>query len=130
MTGSLYSLSRKEGWRRYVEAPARQRPEQLQPGELGRLGEAAREEYDEARHDWHANFGIMRTPQLAAIHDELELIVSAGRQDPERVHGAAYARLRRCLFPDLPAPGNPWRGRRTLTSVGRVAVLLSSGGSP
>ena len=28
----LYSLSRKEGWRRYVEAPARQRPEPLPPG--------------------------------------------------------------------------------------------------
>ena len=30
--------------------------------------------------------------------------------------------------PDLPAAGNPWRGRRTLMSVGRFAVLLSSGG--
>jgi len=89
MTSSLYSLSRKEGWRRYVEAPARERPEQLQPGELQRLGEAAREDYDEARHDWHANFGILRTPQLAAVHDELDLIVSAGRQDPDRVRGAA-----------------------------------------
>ncbi len=89
MTGVLYSLSRKEGWRRYVETPARQRPEQLQPGELKRLSDAEREDYDEARHDWHANFGIMRTPQLASVHDELELIVSAGRQDPDRVHGAA-----------------------------------------
>ena len=41
------------------------------------------------RHDWHANFGILRTPQLAAVHDELDLIVSAGRQDPDRVRGAA-----------------------------------------
>ena len=52
------------------------------PGQLKRLGGAAREEYDEARHDWHANFGILRTPQLAAVHDELELIVAAGRCDP------------------------------------------------
>jgi hypothetical protein len=59
--GQLYSLSRKEGWRRYVEAPARQRPDQLPPGQLKRLGCAAREDYDEARHDWHANFGILRT---------------------------------------------------------------------
>jgi hypothetical protein len=85
----LYSLSRKEGWRRYVEAPARERPGQLPAGQLTRLGGAAREEYDEARHDWHANFGILRTPQLAAVHDELELIVAAGRQDPDRVRGAA-----------------------------------------
>jgi hypothetical protein len=89
MTGPLYSLSRKEGWRRYVEAPARQRPEELPPGQLARLGDAAREDYDEARHDWHANFGILRTPQLAAVHDELDLIVSSARQDPDRVRGAA-----------------------------------------
>ena len=32
MTGQLYSLSRKEGWRRYVEAPARVQPERLTVG--------------------------------------------------------------------------------------------------
>ena len=85
----LFSLSRKEGWRRYVDAPARQRPGQLTVGQLNRLSEAAREDYDESRHDWHANFGILRTPQLAAIHDELDLIISSGRQDPDRVRGAA-----------------------------------------
>ena len=89
MSGPLYSLSRKEGWRRYVEAPARERPGQLTPGQLKRLGGAAREEYDDARHDWHANFGILRTPQLAAVHGELEVIVAAGRCDPDRVRGAA-----------------------------------------
>ncbi len=31
----------------------------------------------------------MRTPQLAAVHDELEVIVTAGRCDPDRVRGAA-----------------------------------------
>jgi hypothetical protein len=85
----LYSLSRKEGWRRYVDAPARRRPEPLTAGQLAALGGNAREDYDEARHDWHANFGILRTPQLAAVHDELELIVAAGRCDPDRVRGAA-----------------------------------------
>ena len=93
MTGGgdsgLYSLSRKEGWRRYVDAPPRQRPERLTPARVAALGEAAREEYDEARHDWHANFGIVQTPQLAAIHEELDLIVSSGRQDPDRIRGAA-----------------------------------------
>jgi hypothetical protein len=57
----LYSLSRKEGWRRYVDAPARQRPEPLTAGQLKQLGGAAREEYDEARHDWHANGSSRRT---------------------------------------------------------------------
>jgi hypothetical protein len=89
MTGLLFSLSRKEGWRRYAEAPARERPGHLPPGQLKHLSDAARQDYDEARHDWHANFGILRTPQLAAIHDELDMIVSAARQDPDRVRGAA-----------------------------------------
>ena len=65
MTTQLYSLSRKEGWRRYVEAPARVQPERLTIGQLTRLSDQAREDYDETRHDWHANFGILRTPQLA-----------------------------------------------------------------
>ena len=98
----LYSLSRKEGWRRYVDAPARQRPEPLTAGQLAALGGQAREDYDEARHDWHANFGILRTPQLAAVHDELELIVAAGRQDPDRVRGAA-------VIDALPGPGQDHR---------------------
>jgi len=85
----LYTLSRKEGWRRYVDTPARRRPEPLTAGQLAALSGRAREDYDEARHDWHANFGILRTPQLAAVHQELELIVTAGRCDPDRVRGAA-----------------------------------------
>lgn len=89
MTRRPYSLSRKEGWRRYVDAPPRTRPEPLTPGQLKQLGSAAREAYDDARDDWHANFAILRTPQLAAVHEELELIVAAGRHDPDRVHGAA-----------------------------------------
>lgn len=86
---ALYSLSRKEGWRRYVQTPARQRPDQLTAAGLAALGREAREDYDDARHDWHANFGILKTPQLAAVTDELEQIVATNRQDPDRVRGAA-----------------------------------------
>jgi len=86
---ALYSLSRKEGWRRYVQTPARERPDQRSAVELARVSDEAREDYNEARHDWHANFGILRTPQLAAIHDELEQIVASNRQDPDRIRGAA-----------------------------------------
>jgi hypothetical protein len=88
-SGALYSLSRKEGWRRWVDTPARQRPDPLTLTELSSQSELAREDYDEARHDWHANFGTLRTPQLAAIHDELDQIVASNRQDPDRVRGAA-----------------------------------------
>jgi Bacterial TniB protein len=85
----LYSLSRKEGWRRWVQTPPRQRPDQLSAAELAKLRGEAREDYDDARHDWHANFGILRTPQLARIHEELDQIVASNRQDPDRVRGAA-----------------------------------------
>jgi hypothetical protein len=88
MTGS-YSLSRKEGWRRFVESAPRPRPPQLTVAELAGLGEDARFEHDEARAEWHANFGTIATPQLAAVYDELELIVASNRQDPDRVRGAA-----------------------------------------
>jgi hypothetical protein len=77
---SLYSLSRKEGWRRWVDAAGRTRPDRLTAAELAALDDAARDDYAEARHDWHANFGILKTPQLAAIHDELDQIVSTNRQ--------------------------------------------------
>ncbi|MFC1442814.1 ATP-binding protein [Streptacidiphilus sp. N1-10] len=89
MTRSQFSLSRKEGWRCYVDAAARRQPERLAPAEITALGSAAREEYNEARHDWHANFGILQTPQLASAHAELEQIVASNRQDSDRVRGAA-----------------------------------------
>jgi hypothetical protein len=89
VSGAVYSLSRKEGWRRYVQTPTRERPDQLSAAELSKLSSEAREDYDDARHDWHANFGILRTPQLAAIVEALDEIVSTNRQDPDRVRGAA-----------------------------------------
>nr|WSX48066.1 TniB family NTP-binding protein [Streptomyces sp. NBC_00974] len=84
-----YSLSRKEGWRRFADAPARQRPETLSRLQLAALGESALEDYNDARHDWHANFGIVQTPQLAAVHEELEQIVASNRQDGDRIRSAA-----------------------------------------
>ncbi|MFF0458422.1 AAA family ATPase [Nocardia africana] len=84
-----YSLSRKEGWRRFVDTPPRTRPDALSAAELKALGSDARADYDDARHDWHANFGTIATPQLRTIRDELALIVASNRQDPDRVRGAA-----------------------------------------
>jgi hypothetical protein len=89
VSANVYTLSRKEGWQRWADAPARVRPEVLAPKQIAELGEDARADYNDARHDWHANFGILRTPQLAAIHDELDQIVATNRQDPDRIRGAA-----------------------------------------
>lgn len=86
---SQFSLSRKEGWRRFVDAAPRRRPEQLSRAALAGLGSAAAEDYNDARHDWHANFGIVSTPQLASVHEELDQIVAANRQDGDRIRSAA-----------------------------------------
>lgn len=82
-------LSRRESWRRYVDDPPRAQPEHLDPVRLRALGAAAREEYDESRHDWHPNLPIIRTPQLAALHDSIDLIVQSNRHDAGRVRGVA-----------------------------------------
>jgi hypothetical protein len=84
-----YSLSRKDGWQRFCDTPARVRPEPLTPKALAALSDDAREDYNEARLDWHANFGTIATPQLSAVREHLELIVDSNRQDSDRVRGAA-----------------------------------------
>ncbi|MGW3690925.1 AAA family ATPase [Streptomyces sp. NPDC005125] len=86
---TAYSLSRKQGWRRFTDAPARVRPERLSAAAVARLAPAERARHDEDRHNWHANFGTIATPQLKGVREELELIVSSNRQDSDRVRGAA-----------------------------------------
>lgn len=84
-----WSLSRKAGWRAFVDTQPRTRPPLLTLRQLEVLPELERIAFDEARHDWHANFGIVATPQLVAIRKGLELIVASNRQDGDRVRGAA-----------------------------------------
>lgn len=83
------SPSRKEGWRRLAEAPDRTRPPALSRPELDELDDESRERYDDACAEWHANLGPLRTPQLAAVHEDLWELVDANRQDADRVRGAA-----------------------------------------
>lgn len=88
-TPRLFSLSRKEGWNQYVSTAPRPRPETLTRTQLDALSDEAREDYNDRRHDWHANFGIIQTPQLASIHEELDQIVASNRQDSDRIRSAA-----------------------------------------
>ena len=74
------TLARKEGWRRFVNAPARVPPEPLTRAELDALSEEAVEDYNRRRREWHANLGPIKTPQLAALHEDLWDIVDSGRQ--------------------------------------------------
>lgn len=82
------TLARKEGWRCFVDAPARTQPESLTTGELRVLGEAALADYNRQRREWHANLGPIRTPQLAALHEDLWDIVDSNAQDGDKAKGA------------------------------------------
>lgn len=72
------TLSRKEGWFAYVNAPTICAPERLTRTQLKRLGEGALAEYDARRRRWHANLGPIKTPQLANLHEDLWDIVDSG----------------------------------------------------
>ena len=82
------TLSRKEGWQAYVEAPKRVRPEILSRAKIRRMSEAAADTYNQRRGDWHNNLGPLKTPQLAALHEELWVIMDASTQDGNHAKGA------------------------------------------
>lgn len=82
-------LTRKEGWLQYVQAPPRTPPDRLGRPELARLGPEARSEYDLARRAWHANIGPLKTPQMAAVHEDLWEIADSNMHDGDKVKGAA-----------------------------------------
>ena len=82
------TLSRKEGWQRFVQAPARVQPDVLTRAQLHALGEAARADYDGRRRVWHANLGPIKTPQLAALHEDLWDIVDSNAQDGDKAKGS------------------------------------------
>jgi hypothetical protein len=84
-----YSLSTRSGWEEFVTAPPRQRPDPLALAQIRKLPEMARAEYEERRSVWHANLGPLRTPQMRAVHEDLDDIVAANRQDGDKVKGAA-----------------------------------------
>lgn len=82
------TLARKEGWQQFVYAPARVKPEHLGRKQIRALGEGTREEYDRRRRVWHANLGPIKTPQLAALHEDLWDIVDSNAQDGDKAKGA------------------------------------------
>lgn len=82
------TLARKEGWQRFVNTPARIPPERLTRGQLEALSEGAFDNYNRQRREWHANLGPIRTPQLAALHEDLWDIVDSNAQDGDKAKGA------------------------------------------
>ncbi|HUY44205.1 MAG TPA: ATP-binding protein [Streptosporangiaceae bacterium] len=84
-----YTLSTRAGWEEFATAPPRQRPDPLTSAQVRKLPERARLEYEELRSVWHANLGPLRTPQMRAVHEQLDDIAEANRQDGDKVKGAA-----------------------------------------
>ncbi|CAJ1506392.1 AAA family ATPase [[Mycobacterium] kokjensenii] len=82
------TLARKEGWQRFVNTAARIPPEPLSRGQLRSLSEEAFDDYNRQRRKWHANLGPIRTPQLAALHEDLWDIVDSNAQDGDKAKGA------------------------------------------
>ena len=84
-----YTLSRKEGWFRRADMPARVKPDALTRAQLEAMSRLERRRYDDARAVWHANLGPIITSQMQAVFDELEEIVESNRQDGDRVRTSA-----------------------------------------
>ena len=82
------TLSRKEGWRDFTAAPKRTAPELLSRAQIRRLSQAAADIYKQRRDDWHNNLGPFKTPQLAALHEDLWDVIDSNVQDGNHAKGA------------------------------------------
>ena len=102
---------------RHRPAPAAARPADPRPDP--QAARAARAEYEERRSVWHANLGPLRTPQMRAVHEQLDDIVGSqpagrrqgqGRRGDRRLPRAGQVHHRPGLRPGLPpAAGQPLR---------------------
>jgi hypothetical protein len=82
------SIGTKEGWSSIVHAAPRTPPNRLTPRQLTALSAAEKKRYDMQRRDWHANMGVLRTPQFQELQDGLWNILDSNVQDGDRVKGA------------------------------------------
>ncbi|SHX65070.1 AAA family ATPase [Mycobacteroides abscessus] len=82
------TCSRKEGWRRYVETASPEPPNRLTRRDVNALPDGAAADYNRQRRRWHANLGTIKTPQLAALHENLWDIVDSNAQDGDKAKGA------------------------------------------
>ncbi|MCX5107036.1 hypothetical protein OOK13_00220 [Streptomyces sp. NBC_00378] len=79
------TLSHKEGFQRFAEAPPRPRPESLTRRQMKVLSENALAEYNHGRRKWHANLGPLWIPQMEALHEDLWDIFDSNEQDSDRI---------------------------------------------
>jgi hypothetical protein len=82
------SIGTKEGWAKIVNAKPRTPPKRLSPRQLTKLSTTEKRCYDNHRRDWHANMGVLRTPQLKSLLASVERILECNVQDGDRTRGA------------------------------------------
>ncbi|MCH9736187.1 MAG: TniB family NTP-binding protein [Actinomycetia bacterium] len=82
------TLSRKEGWFAFADAPTPAAPERLTRSEIRGLDAKALMDYNTRRRRWHANLGPIRTPQLTDLHEDLWDIVASNLQSGDKAKSA------------------------------------------
>ena len=100
----------------FVAAPPRQRPDLLTAAQIRRLPGQARAEYQEQRSVWHANPGPLRTPQMRTVHEHLDDIVEANRQDGTRSRAPPCCTAGPAAPTRKSPPGSPQMGQAAAAS--------------
>src|SRR4051812_40857869 len=64
------TIARREGWQRFVSTAVHIPAEPLTRTQREALGEEAYDGYNRQRRRWHTDLGPIKTPQLAALHED------------------------------------------------------------
>ena len=81
------TLTTKEGWAKFVNAPKRIRPNLLTRQEIKELSASEKRLYKKQRNDWHANLAVVQTPPLLALHKQLAVLMDGNASDANVVKG-------------------------------------------
>ena len=84
-----YSPTRLAGFLEFVYGPDRVQPEYKSLAQIAELSARELARYNDRRDVWHANIGPIKTPQLLALHEDLDEIVDSNRQDGDKAKPAA-----------------------------------------
>ena len=82
-------MGHKEGWAKLVNAAPRVQPRTPhRPQVRSPDPPPSKQSTTSETRDWHANMGVLRTPQLRGLHDTLWDIVDSNLHDNDRAKGA------------------------------------------
>jgi hypothetical protein len=83
-----YTLSRKQGWDRFVHAAPRRSFDVLSRTDMAQLSAEELEDYNEARLVWNANLPTVRTQQLTAAYSIIDQVMASNRRDAASLRGS------------------------------------------